>query len=152
MCFVPSVLASLRSPQPPPVESVLAALINDIAAVPEEFALVLDDYHVIEAQPIQGAIAFLLEHMSPQMHLVIASRTDPPLPLARLRARGQMTELRAADLRFTPEEAGVFLTDVMALDLSTRDVEALERRTEGWSPGCNWRRSPCGVERTAPAS
>ena len=130
-----SVLASLRSPQPPPVESVLAALINDIAAVPEEFALVLDDYHVIEAQPIQGAIAFLLEHMSPQMHLVIASRTDPPLPLARLRARGQMTELRAADLRFTPEEAGAFLTDVMALDLSTRDVEALERRTEGWIAG-----------------
>ena len=130
-----SVLASLRSPQPPPVESVLAALINDIAAVPEEFALVLDDYHVIEAQPIQGAIAFLLEHMSPQMHLVIASRTDPPLPLARLRARGQMTELRAADLRFTPEEAGAFLTDVMALDLSTRDVEALERHTEGWIAG-----------------
>lgn len=130
-----SVLASLRSPQPPPVESVLAALINDIAAVPEEFALVLDDYHVIEAQPIQGAIAFLLEHMSPQMHLVIASRTDPPLPLARLRARGQMTELRAADLRFTPEEAGAFLTDVMGLELSTRDVEALERHTEGWIAG-----------------
>ncbi|HET7271561.1 MAG TPA: hypothetical protein VFI90_10810, partial [Rubrobacter sp.] len=130
-----SVLASLRSPQPPPVESVLAALINDIAAVPEEFAVVLDDYHVIEAQPIQGAIAFLLEHMSPQMHLVIASRTDPPLPLARLRARGQMTELRAADLRFTAEEAGAFLTDVMGLELSTRDVEALERHTEGWIAG-----------------
>ena len=130
-----SVLASLRSPQPPPVESVLVALINDTAAVPKEFALVLDDYQVIEAQPIHDVIAFLLEHMPPQMHLVIASRTDPPLPLARLRARGQMTELRAADLRFTPGEAGAFLTDVMALELSNSDVEALERRTEGWIAG-----------------
>jgi LuxR family transcriptional regulator, maltose regulon positive regulatory protein len=130
-----AILASLRSPQPPQIESVLTVLVNEIAAVPKDFALILDDYHVIEAQPIHGAIAFLLEHMPPQMHLVISSRTDPPLPLARLRARGQMTELRAAELRFTPEEAGAFLTDVMALDLSTRDVEALERRTEGWIAG-----------------
>src|SRR5215203_1513208 len=130
-----AVLASLRSPQPPTVESVLTALINDIVALPGEFVLVLDDYHVIETRLIHDVITFLLEHMPPQMHLVIASRNDPPLPLARLRARGQMTELRAADLRFTPEEAGAFLTDMMALDLSTSDVKALERRTEGWIAG-----------------
>ncbi len=130
-----AALASLRSPQPPPIESVVAALINDIAAVPEGFILVLDDYHVIEAQPIHDAIAFLLEHMPRQMHLVIATRTDPPLPLARLRARGQMTELRATDLRFTLEEAALFLNDAMGFDLSTRDAEELERRTEGWIAG-----------------
>ena len=130
-----SALASLRSPQPPPVESVLTALINDIAVISKDFALVLDDYHVIEAEPVHDTVTFLLERMPPQMHLMIATRTDPPLPLARLRARGQMTELRAADLRFTPEEAGAFLRDVMALDLSTREVEALERRTEGWIAG-----------------
>ena len=130
-----AALASLRSPQPPPIESLLTALINEVAAIQKDFALVLDDYHVIEAQLIHDAIAFLLEHMPPQMHLIIASRTDPPLPLSRLRARGQMTELRGADLRFTPEEAGTFLRDVMALDLSTRDVQALGKRTEGWIAG-----------------
>jgi LuxR family transcriptional regulator, maltose regulon positive regulatory protein len=130
-----SVLVALRSPQPPPIEWVLATLINGIAAIPEGFALVLDDYHVIQAQPIHDAVTFLLEHVPPQMHLVIASRTDPPLPLARLRAQSQMTELRAADLRFTPEEAAFFLNDSMGLDLATRDVEALERRTEGWIAG-----------------
>ena len=129
------VLASLRSPQPPTIESVQADLINEIAAVREEFVLVLDDYHVIDAQPIHDAIAFLLEHMPPQMHLVIASRSDPPLRLARLRARGQMTELRATDLRFTAEEVALFLKDVMGLNLSTVEVEALERRTEGWIAG-----------------
>jgi LuxR family maltose regulon positive regulatory protein len=131
-----SVSASLRSPQPPPLESLLANLINDIASAgPEEFALVLDDYHVIEARPIHDAIARLLEHMPPQMHLVIASRTDPPLPLSRLRAQGQLTELRAADLRFNPEEATAFLKDVMGLNLSLREIEALEERTEGWIAG-----------------
>ncbi len=95
-----TTLASLRSPQLPPIESVLTALINEIAAVPDDFALVLDDYHVIEAEPVRGATAFLLDHLPPQMHLVIASRTDPQLPLSRLRAQNQLTELRAADLRF----------------------------------------------------
>jgi LuxR family transcriptional regulator, maltose regulon positive regulatory protein len=130
-----SISTSLRSPQPPPFQSTLAALINDIAAIPEYFVLVFDDYHVIEAHTIHDAVAFLLDHMPPQMHLIIGSRTDPALPLARLRARGEMIELRAADLRFTPEEAGTFLRDIMGLDLSTRDVEALERRTEGWIAG-----------------
>jgi LuxR family maltose regulon positive regulatory protein len=130
-----TTLASLRSPQPPPIESLLVSLINELALIPDKFVLVLDDYHVIEARPVHDVVSFLLEHMPPRMHLVIASRTDPPLQLARLRARHQMIELRAADLCFTPEEAGAFLTDVMRLDLSTKDVEALERRTEGWIAG-----------------
>ena len=89
------VLAALQSPQPPPAETLLTALINEIATLPESFVLVLDDYHVLDAKPIDRALAFLLEHLPPQMHLVIATREDPPLPLARLRARGQLTELRA---------------------------------------------------------
>jgi LuxR family transcriptional regulator, maltose regulon positive regulatory protein len=130
-----AALVSLRSPQPPPIESVLTALINEVAATPNHFALVLDDYHIIEAAPIHDAIAFLLEHLPPRMHLVIASRTDPPLPLARLCARGQMTEIRTADLRFTSGEAAAFLKDAMGLELAAEDVEALERRTEGWIAG-----------------
>ncbi len=130
-----SVLVSLRSPQPPPIESVLTALINEIAAIPGHFALVLDDYHVIANETVHGLISFLLDHLPPQAHLVIASRAEPPLPVARLRARGEITEISAADLRFTPEEAAAFLEDVMGLDLSAREVEALEQRTEGWIAG-----------------
>ncbi|MEC4687867.1 MAG: LuxR C-terminal-related transcriptional regulator, partial [Nitrospirota bacterium] len=128
-------LSLLHSPQPPPIESVLTTLINEITAVSHDFVLVLDDYHVIDAQPVHSAVAFLLDHLPPQMHLVIASRSDPPLPLARLRARGESTELRASDLRFTPDEAAAFLNDVMGLDLSAADVAALETRTEGWIAG-----------------
>ncbi|MBK9715654.1 MAG: AAA family ATPase [Kouleothrix sp.] len=128
------VVAALQSPQPP-IESVLTALLNDITAIPDSFVLVLDDYHVIDAPPIDAALAFLLEHMPPQMHLVITSREDPQLPLARLRVRDQLTELRAADLRFTPAEAAAFLSQVMGLDLSAEDVAALETRTEGWIAG-----------------
>src|SRR3712207_7013786 len=91
-------LLSLRSPQPSPVGSVLTSLINEITATPRDFVLVLDDYHVIESQAIHDAVTFLLQHMPQQMHLVIAGRTEPPLPLSRLRAGGQITELRAADL------------------------------------------------------
>jgi LuxR family transcriptional regulator, maltose regulon positive regulatory protein len=128
-------LLSLRSPRPLPVRSVLTTLINEIAATPTDFVLVLDDYHVIESQAIHDAVTFLLEHMPPQMHLVIAGRTEPPLPLSRLRAGGQITELRAADLRFTSEEAATFLTDAMDLNLSAEDVAALVARTEGWIAG-----------------
>ena len=103
-------LSLLNSPQLPPIESVLTTLINEINAIEEDFALILDDYHVIDAQPVHSAIAFLLDHLPPQMHLAIASRSDPPLPLARLRVRSELTELRAADLRFTPDEAAAFLT------------------------------------------
>ena len=129
------VLGVLQSPQPPPTESILTALLNEIATIPDNFVLVLDDYHVIDAKPVDDALTFLLEHLPPQMHLVIATREDPQLPLARLRARGQLTELRAADLRFTPSEAAEFLNQVMGLDLSAEDIAALETRTEGWIAG-----------------
>ncbi len=118
------------------LERVLALLINDILErVTDPFALVLDDYHVIETETIHGGVAFLLEHLPPQMHLVMATRADPPLPLMRLRARGQLTELRAADLRFDLDEAREFLHTVMRLDLPTEALAALEQRTEGWIAG-----------------
>ena len=100
--------------------------------MPNDIVLVLDDYHVIDAHDIQDGMAFLLEHLPPQVHLVIATRADPALPLARLRARGELVEIRAADLRFTPDEAAAYLNEVMGLDLAARDVAALEGRTEGW--------------------
>jgi LuxR family maltose regulon positive regulatory protein len=131
-----NVLGLLRSPQRPPLESLLAALINEIAEeASNDFALVLDDYHLMEAQPIHDALTFLLEHLPPQMHLVIASRTDPPLPLARFLARGQLRKLTATDLRFTPEEAAAFLNEVMGFNLSAEDARELEERTEGWIAG-----------------
>ena len=129
------VLGVLQSPQPPPTESILTALLNEITTIPDHFILVLDDYHVIDSKPVDHALTFLLEHLPPQMHLVIATREDPHLPLARLRARGQLTELRAADLRFTPSEAAEFLNQVMGLNLSAEDIAALETRTEGWIAG-----------------
>jgi LuxR family maltose regulon positive regulatory protein len=129
------VLGMLQSPQPPPTEAVLTALLNEIAAIQDSFVLILDDYHLIEARVVDDALAFLLEHLPPQMHLVIATREDPPLPLPRLRARDQLTELRVTDLRFTPSEAAGFLKEVMGLDLSAGDVTALEARTEGWIAG-----------------
>jgi len=128
-------LASLRSPQPPSTEALLTLLLNDLANLPQDAVLVLDDYHVINSSAIHRALAFLLDHLPPQLHLVIATRIDPPLPLARLRARGHLTELRAADLGFTADEAAAFLNDTMGLHLSVDDVAALEARTEGWIAG-----------------
>lgn len=127
--------AMLQSPQPLPPEVVLTTLVNEIAAVPVPFILVLDDYHAIEALPIHRQLDFLVEHLPPQMHLVITTREDPPLPLARLRARGQMLEIRQDDLRFSPEECADFLQRVMGLNLTMEDITALERRTEGWIAG-----------------
>jgi LuxR family maltose regulon positive regulatory protein len=129
------VLDVLQAPQPPPIESILIALLNEITTVPDHFILVLDDYHLIDAKPVDYALTFLLEHLPPQMHLVITTREDPHLPLARLRARGQLIELRAADLRFTPAEAAEFLNQVIGLNLSLEDIAALETRTEGWIAG-----------------
>ncbi len=129
------MLTVLQSPQPPPLESTLTALLNDITTIPSPVVLVLDDYQVLDARPVDDALAFLVEHAPPQVHLVIATREDPALPLSRLRARGQLTELRAADLRFTPDEAAEFLSQVMGLDLSTDEIAALEARTEGWIAG-----------------
>jgi LuxR family transcriptional regulator, maltose regulon positive regulatory protein len=128
-------LAALQTPQPPPVEGLLIGLLNEIANLPEKLLLVLDDYHAIHTGEVDVLLAFLLDHLPPQMHLAIASREDPSLPLARLRALGQLTELRAADLRFTLAEAAEFLNRVMGLNLSEADVAALEARTEGWIAG-----------------
>jgi LuxR family transcriptional regulator, maltose regulon positive regulatory protein len=129
------VLEALQSSQPPSTEALLTTLLNEITTLSDNFSLVLDDYHVIDSQPLDQALTFLVEHLPPQMHLVIASREDPPLPLARLRVRGQLTELRAADLRFTAVEAADFLNRVMGLNLAAEDVAALENRTEGWIAG-----------------
>src|SRR6266571_2520444 len=129
------VLGVLQSLQPPPPEAMLTALLNEITTLPDHFVLVLDDYHVIDAKPVDQALTYLVEHLPPQMHLVIATREDPQLPLARLRARGHLTELRAADLRFTASEASAFLTQVMGLSLSAADIAVLEDHTEGWIAG-----------------
>jgi LuxR family maltose regulon positive regulatory protein len=129
------VLSALQSPQPPPIESVLATLINEIAEIPDRFMLVLDDYHVIESQPIDNALTFLLEHQPQQMHLVIVAREDPQLPLSRFRGRGLMTEVRERDLRFTEAEAAAFLNQTMGLNLTLDEVNALAARTEGWITG-----------------
>ncbi|MBI5302998.1 MAG: LuxR family transcriptional regulator [Chloroflexi bacterium] len=131
------VLGVLQAPQPPSIEANLTALLNEITTIPRagNFILVLDDYHAIDAKSIDNALIFLIEHLPPQMHLVIATREDPHLPLARLRARDQLIELRAADLRFTSIEAAGFLNQVMGLSLSAENIAALETRTEGWIAG-----------------
>jgi LuxR family transcriptional regulator, maltose regulon positive regulatory protein len=107
-------------------------LVNDLSAIGDDVVLVFDDYHVIEAPEVHGGMAFLVEHLPPQVHLVIAGRADRALPLARLRGRGELVELRAADLRFTAEMAAAYLTGAMGLALTAGDVAALEGRTEGW--------------------
>lgn len=130
-----SVFRILQSPQSPPTESILTTLINEITATPDPFILVLDDYHVIDTKSIDHALTFLLKHLPPQMHIVISTREDPHLPLARLRVQDQLTELRVADLRFTPSEAGDFLHQVMGLNLTPEDTAILATRTEGWIAG-----------------
>ena len=125
----------LRASSAPPAESALTALLNDLAALSTDVVLVLDDYHVLDAPAIHAAVGFLVEHLPAQAHLVIATREDPPLPLARWRARGHLAELRVADLRFTPDEAATFLAESMGLRLSADEVAALEARTEGWIAG-----------------
>jgi LuxR family maltose regulon positive regulatory protein len=126
------VLSAIQSPQLPPIEAILTPLVNEINAIPDKFIFVLDDYHMLDSKAVDNALTFLVEHQPLQMHLVITTREDPNLPLARLRVRGQLTELRATDLRFTPSEAADFLNQVMDLNLSTEEVVILEGRTEGW--------------------
>ena len=130
-----NVTALLQSPVPIPIESILTPLINEISDMPADFFLVLDDYHAIDNEKVDEALAFALEHAPPRMHLVITTREDPNLPLARWRARGQLTELRASDLRFTVPEAVEFFNRTMGLSLSEPDIAALENRTEGWIAG-----------------
>ena len=129
------VLEVIQASQLPPIESILTTLLNEISTIPNEFVLVLDDYHLIDARLVDDTLTFLLEHLPPQMHVVITTREDPNFPLARFRARNQLTELRVTDLRFTPSEAAEFLNQVMDLSLSAKDVAALETRTEGWIAG-----------------
>jgi LuxR family maltose regulon positive regulatory protein len=128
------LLRSLQSSEPP-TEAVLVALLNEISQAPRALVLVLDDYHAIDASDVDWALTFLVEHLPPQLHLVISTRQDPNLPLARLRARGSLVELRAADLRFTHSEAAEYLNSVMGLSLSEADVASLEGHTEGWIAG-----------------
>ena len=133
-----TALAMVRSPQPPPITAVVTALLNDLAESSEQGApvvLLLDDYHLIGEQAIHESLLFFLEHLPAYLHLLISSRVDPDLPLARLRARGQLTEIRAADLRFTRADVGIFLGQVLGFPLAEDEVLALERRTEGWVAG-----------------
>jgi len=126
-----SALALLQTTNPP-IDAALATLLNDLQSVSNEVVLVLDDYHAIDSREVHESVAFLLEHLPRHIHVVIASRTDPALPLARLRGRGELVEIRAADLRFTPQEAAAYLNGSMGLALTAEDVETLEGRTEGW--------------------
>jgi len=128
-------MAALQSPQPPSAESILTDLINEIDGIAGDILLVLDDYHAVHSSPVDDELAFLLEHLPAHLRLVISTREDPDLPLARLRARAELTELRADDLRFSPDEAADFLGRVMGLQLTMEDVAALESRTEGWIAG-----------------
>ncbi len=133
--FGKGALGMLQSPQPPPIQSVLIPILNEIAEASGKIVLVLDDFHLIESQEVQDALSYFLEHLPPQLHLVISTRQDPQLPLGRLRAQGQITELRAADLRFSNSEAADFLNRLMGLDLSPEEIAALETKTEGWVAG-----------------
>jgi LuxR family maltose regulon positive regulatory protein len=128
-------LSILQSSQSVSLESVISTLINEIAAFSDRFSLVLDDYHVISSESIHKSLTFLIDHQPPQMHLIISTRMDPSLPLAQLRARGELAELRADDLRFSSEEAALLLNQMAGLDLTAQDVAALESRTEGWIAG-----------------
>jgi LuxR family maltose regulon positive regulatory protein len=130
-----TALAQMYAAAPTPIEEVLANLLNAVSELHTQTVLVLDDYHIIEAEGIHDALTYLTEYLPANLHLVIASRSNPPLPLARLRARGTLAELRAPDLRFTVEETATFLTEVMGLPLSAEQVTALQLRTEGWIAG-----------------
>ncbi len=133
--FGAGMVEMVQSPQPPANDVVLTALLNELSNQQDKIILVLDDYHLLEAPAIDQALVFLLDHLPPQMHIVITTREDPQLPLARYRARAQLTEVRANDLRFTPAEAADFLNQVMGLKLSRDEIATLESRTEGWIAG-----------------
>jgi len=130
-----AALVMMQSPQPPPIDSIVISLLNDISCISEDLMLVLDDYHLIDAKPVHDLIAFLLENMPEQMHLIISTRSDPPLPLARFRSQNLLTELRTADLSFTVEETAIFFNQSLDLRLSVRDIQLIETRTEGWAAG-----------------
>jgi LuxR family transcriptional regulator, maltose regulon positive regulatory protein len=124
-------MARLAAPDVP-IDTVVASLLNDLQRAPTDVVLVLDDYHLISATEVQEAMAFVVDHLPSHVHIVISSRADPPLQLARLRARGELVEIRAADLRFTAGETSTYLSEVMGLEVADSDVTLLEERTEGW--------------------
>ncbi len=130
-----TLLKALRSPEPPQPRWLFTTLINSLCERDEDFVLVLDDYHALEAPAIHDGIGFIVDHLPPRLHLVISSRADPPLPLARWRARGTVTEIRSREMAFTGEETAGFFETAAGLSLNTRDVALLERRTEGWIAG-----------------
>ncbi|MCJ7736578.1 MAG: LuxR C-terminal-related transcriptional regulator [Anaerolineae bacterium] len=134
-----TLTAMLQSPQPPAIETILTLLINELTAIPQDFVLVLDDYHLVRAPSVHQQLTFLLEHLPPPpsggLHLILATREDPPLPLARWRARGHIIEFRQADLVFSEQETADLLRERMQLEISPADVVALQRRTEGWIAG-----------------
>jgi LuxR family transcriptional regulator, maltose regulon positive regulatory protein len=129
------VLPLLTPPNVASIQAGVIALINELEALPHELVLIFDDYHAIESASIHDSLSFFVSHIPPQLHLVIAGRGDPPLPIAWLRARDRLTELRAADLRFTADESRAFLQDIWGLDISHEVIRALESRTEGWAVG-----------------
>jgi len=130
-----AALTMLHSPQPPLLTSALTSLINELATLAQDTALILDDYHLIGEQAIHDSLQFVLDHLPACLHLLLASRVDPPLALLRLRVRGQLVEIRDTDLRLDSRETASFLTQVMNLSLSEHDIHLLERRTEGWIAG-----------------
>ena len=128
-------LQMAQAPQPPSPQTILTAIINEIAIITEKIVLVIDDYHLIDNQSVHDALSFLLENLPPQLHLVITTREDPPLQISRLRSRGQLNEFRAVHLRFSTAETEEFLNQIMGLGLSAQDITVLEKRTEGWIAG-----------------
>jgi LuxR family maltose regulon positive regulatory protein len=140
-------LQLLRSPRPLSAPSVLTPLVNELARLDRDTLLVLDDYHFISSKPVHEGIVFLLEHLPPRLHLVIATRADPPFPLARFRGSGTMPEIGADDLRFNPEEAGELLARLGVPAVSSRDIEALNTRAEGWVVGLKMARDLAQIDR-----
>jgi LuxR family maltose regulon positive regulatory protein len=150
-----TALGMLQSPQPPPVQAFLTGLINELGELDHSFALVLDDYHVISAKPVHEALSFLVDHLPQNMHLVLLTRADPPLPLARMRVRDQLVEIRVDDLRFTSTESAAFFNQVIGLMRMYRLWRSAPR---AGLPGCNWplwrctRRARCREPKTLPGS
>jgi len=130
-----SILGMVLSPQPPQYKTILTLLINEVANLEDDFSIILDDYHLIDSKEVDDVLTFLIDNMPSQMHLIISTRVDPRLPIARLRAQGQMVEIRVADMRFRQSEIAEFMTQIMELELAEKNISALGMRTEGWIAG-----------------
>lgn len=130
-----TIIGMVLSPQPPPYKTILTLLLNEIANLEDDFSLILDDYHLIDSKEVDEALTFLIDNMPSQMHILISTRIDPDLPIARLRAQGQMVEIRVADMRFKQSEIAEFMNQTMQLELAEKNISALEMCTEGWISG-----------------